>query len=76
MGGGQFVYVFPFFLGEKRETHKQNSKEISEKGPDSPGIIPGQSMKTLCFLAYWFFLAPYMDKFWESQFQRHYIKSM
>ena len=38
MGGGQIVYVFPFFLG-KRETHKQNSQEISEKGRDSPGII-------------------------------------
>ena len=36
MGGGQIVYVFPFFLG-KRETHKQNSQEISGKGRDSPG---------------------------------------
>ena len=38
MGGGQIVYVFPFFLG-KRETHKQNSQEISGKGRDSPGTV-------------------------------------
>ena len=44
MGGGQVVYLFPFFLGKNcRETHKQHSQEISGKGRDSPGIIPGQS---------------------------------
>ena len=41
MGVGQIVYVFPFFLG-KRETHKQNSQEISKKGRDNPGTIPGK----------------------------------
>ena len=40
MGGGQIVYVFPFFLG-KRETHKQNSQEISGKSRESPGTVPG-----------------------------------
>ena len=40
MGGGQIVYVFPFFMG-KRETHKQNSQEISGKGRESPGTVPG-----------------------------------
>ena len=40
MGGGQIVYVFPFSWG-KRETHKQNSQEISGKGRESPGTVPG-----------------------------------
>ena len=40
MGGGQIVYVFPLFLG-KKETHKQNSQEISGKGRESPGTVPG-----------------------------------
>ena len=41
MGGGQIVYVFPFFLGKKRKPHKQNSQEISGKGQESPGTVPG-----------------------------------
>ena len=53
MGGGQIVYVFPLFLG-KRETHKQNSQEISGKGRgesrDSPGIIPGQSRENFVYV--------------------------
>ena len=44
MGGGQIVYVFPFFSWGKRETHKQNSQEISGTVPgqsrDNPGTIP------------------------------------
>ena len=41
MGGGQIVYVFPFFFpGQKKETHKQNSQEISGKGRESPGTVP------------------------------------
>ena len=45
MGGGQIVHVFPFSWG-KRETHKQNSQEISGKAlrlgqsRDNPGTIP------------------------------------
>ena len=35
--------MYCLFWGEKRETHKQNSQEISGKCRDSPGIIPGQS---------------------------------
>ena len=50
MDGGQIVYVFLFFLGKKRETHKQNSQEISEKGRDSPGIIPGQSRENFVYV--------------------------
>ena len=38
-----------FFLGEKGNT-KQNSQEISEKGRDSPGIIPGQSRENSVYL--------------------------
>ena len=38
MGGGEIVYVFPFFMG-KRETHKQNSQKSQEKA----GRVPGQS---------------------------------
>ena len=49
MGGGQIVYVFPFFPG-KRETHKQNVQEISGKGRDSPRIIPGQSREILVYV--------------------------
>ena len=62
MGGGQIVYVFPFFLG-KRETHKQNSQDISGKGWESPGTVPGKSRDNpvkilfMRFLVYWFSLA-------------------
>ena len=57
MGGGQIVHVFLFFLGKTRETHKQNSQEVSEKGQDSPGIIAGQSRENYVsvFLIYSFF---------------------
>ena len=41
MGGGQIVYVFPVFFWGKGETHKQNSQEISRRGQDSPGTVPG-----------------------------------
>ena len=50
MGGGQIVYVFPFFLVAKRETHKYNSQEISGKRRDSPGIIPGQSREHFVYV--------------------------
>ena len=58
MGGGQIVYVFSFLLG-KRETHKQNSQEISGNGRESPGQSRDNPVKILfmCFLVYWFFLA-------------------
>ena len=49
MGGGRIVYVFPFSW-EKRETHKRNSQEISGKGRDSPGIIPGQSCENFVYV--------------------------
>ena len=42
MGGGQLVYVFPFFLG-KKEIHKQNSRKSQEKA----GRVPGQSRENL-----------------------------
>ena len=64
MGGGQIVYVFPFFPGEKRETHKQNSQEISGKGRESPGTVRGESRDNpakilfMCFLVYCFFFFP------------------
>ena len=38
--GVKLFMCFPFSLG-KRETHKQNSQEISGKGRESPGIVPG-----------------------------------
>ena len=40
MGGGSNCLCVPFFMG-KRETHKQNSQEISGKGRESPGTVPG-----------------------------------
>ena len=48
--------MLPFSSG-KRETHKQNSQEISGKGRGSPGIIPGQSREHFvdvvsCLLAF------------------------
>ena len=50
----RFVYVLPFSLGE-RETHEQNSREISGKRPrqsrDNPGTIPWNCVHTFsCFL--------------------------
>ena len=53
---------FPSSWG-KRETHKQNSQEISGKGRDCPGTVPGQSLDNpvkilfMCFLVYWFLSA-------------------
>ena len=53
---------FPFSWG-KRETHKQNSQEISGKGRESPGTVPGLSRENpvkslfMCLLVYCFFLA-------------------
>ena len=47
MGGGQIVYVFPFFMG-KRETHKQNSQSR-----DNPVKI-----LFMCLLVYWLFPCP------------------
>ena len=38
--GVKLFMCFPFSWG-KRETHKQNSQEISGKGRDSPGTVPG-----------------------------------
>ena len=49
MGGGQIVYVFPFSWG-KKETHKQNSQEISGKGRESPGTVPGQSRENFVYV--------------------------
>ena len=40
--GVKFVHVLHFSWG-RRDTHKQNSQEISVKWWDSPGIVPGQS---------------------------------
>ena len=37
MGGGQICLCVAYFLGEKKETHKQTSQEISGKCRDSPG---------------------------------------
>ena len=56
MGGSQIVYVFPFSWGN-RERHKQNSQEISGKGRESPGTVPGQSRENFvyvfaCFLVF------------------------
>ena len=42
---------FPFSWG-KRETHKQNSQEISGKGRESPGTVPGQSREIFVSLPY------------------------
>ena len=49
MGGGQIVYVFLFSWG-KRETHEQNSQEISGKGRESPGRIPGESRENIVYV--------------------------
>ena len=49
MGGGQIVCVFPPFPG-KKETHKQNSQEISGKGRESPGTVPGQSRDNFVYV--------------------------
>ena len=38
--GVKLFMCFPFSWG-KRETHKQNSQEISGKGQESPGTVPG-----------------------------------
>ena len=38
--GVKLFMCFPFSWG-KRETHKQNSQEISGKGRESPGTVPG-----------------------------------
>ena len=46
--GVNFVYVLPVSWG-KRDTHQQNSQEISGQSRDSPGIIPGQSREMFCF---------------------------
>ena len=47
--GVKLFMCFPFSWG-KRETHKQNSQEISGKGRDSPGIIPGQSRENFVYV--------------------------
>ena len=50
MGGGQIVYMcFPFSLG-KKETHKQNSQEISGKA----GTVPGQSRENFVYVFFLF----------------------
>ena len=57
--GVKLFMCFPFPWG-KGETHKQNSQEISGKGRESPGIVPGWSRDNpvkilfMCFLAHWF----------------------
>ena len=38
--GVKLFMCFPFSWG-KRETHRQNSQEISGKGRESPGTVPG-----------------------------------
>ena len=45
-GGGQIVCV----SWGKRETHKQNSQEISGKGRHSRGIIPGQYRENFVYV--------------------------
>ena len=63
MGGGQIVYVFPFFLGGKGNTINKIPRKSQEKGRDSPGTVPGQSRDNpvnilfMCLLVYWFFPA-------------------
>ena len=47
--GVKLFMCFPFSWG-KRETHKQNSQEISGKGQESPGIVPGQSRENLVYV--------------------------
>ena len=47
--GVKLFMCFPFSWG-KRETHKQNSQEISGKGRESPGIIPGQSRENFVYV--------------------------
>ena len=60
--GVKLFMCFPFSWG-KRETHKQNSQEISGKGRESPGTVPGESrdnpVKLLftCLLVYCFFFS-------------------
>ena len=39
MGGGQIVYVFPFFLGEKGK----HINKIPRKSQEKAGRVPGQS---------------------------------
>ena len=47
--GVKLFMCFPFSWG-KEETHKQNSQEISGKGQDYPGIIPGQSRESSVYV--------------------------
>ena len=47
--GVKLLCVSPFPEG-KRETHKQNSQEISGKGRESPGTVPGQSRENVVYL--------------------------
>ena len=47
--GVKLFMCFPVSWG-KRETHKQNSQEISGKGRESPGIIPGQSRENFVYV--------------------------
>ena len=45
MGGGQIVYVFPFFLGKKGNTLTKfpgNLRKRPGQSQDNPGTIPGQ----------------------------------
>ena len=57
MGGGQICLCVALFSWGERETHKQNSQEMSGKCQNSPGIIPGQSRDIVVyvFLVDWFF---------------------
>ena len=46
MGGGQIVYVFPFFLGKKRK----HINKIPRKSPKKAGTVPGQSRENFVFV--------------------------
>ena len=43
VGGDRILFMCCLSLGEKKETHIQNSQEISGQCRDSPGTIPEQS---------------------------------
>ena len=50
MGGSKICLCVAFFSGEKRETQKQNSQEVSGKCRDNPGTISGQSREDFAYV--------------------------
>ena len=57
--GVKLFMCFPF-SGEKGKHINKNSQEISGKGRDSPGIIPGQSRENFVYVfsCLWVFPGP------------------